>query len=87
MTNYKSRREASNRWNRENTRQYTIKCWTKTDIDIIDYLDSLDNKNGYIKGLIRADIAAGPAAGPSGNDPSQDHTNSVSDPVGDPVSE
>ena len=30
---------------------------TRTDADIIDHLQTVENKQGYIKGLIRADIA------------------------------
>ena len=38
---------------------YTIKAVTTTESDIIQKLDSVSNKAGYIKGLIRADIAKG----------------------------
>lgn len=46
----------NDRWNRQNTKQYGFRCMYKTDQDIIDKLDSLDNKNKYIKDLIRQDI-------------------------------
>lgn len=39
-------------------RQIKIDCFTSTEQDILDKLDSVHNKAGYIKQLIRADIAA-----------------------------
>lgn len=38
-------------------RQIKIDCFTSTEQDILDKLDSVPNKAGYIKALIRADIA------------------------------
>ena len=37
--------------------QYCLPCFTSTEQDIIDKLESVPNKSGYIKDLIRADIA------------------------------
>lgn len=48
------------RWDKDNTKSYGFKCFYKTDQDIIDKLDSLDNKNAYIKSLIRQDIQNNP---------------------------
>ncbi len=39
-------------------KQFKIDCFTSTERDIIDKLESVPNKAGYIKALIRADIAA-----------------------------
>ena len=39
-------------------KQYLLPCFTSTEQDIIDKLESVPNKAGYIKQLIRADIAA-----------------------------
>ena len=39
-------------------KQYSLPCFTTTEQDIIDKLESVPNKSGYIKALIRADIAA-----------------------------
>lgn len=39
-------------------RQFKIDCFTNTEQDIIQKLESVPNKAGYIKSLIRADIAA-----------------------------
>lgn len=43
-------------WDRNNTTQYKVKLQNRTDYDIIELLKTLDNKQGYIKQLIRADI-------------------------------
>lgn len=53
---YESQRLAANRWERENTKTFTIKCYLKTDSDILEHLQTIDNRNAYIKGLIRADM-------------------------------
>lgn len=39
-----------------NTKQIHFKLNIKTDADIIEYLGKQDNKQGYIKELIRADM-------------------------------
>ena len=41
------------RYDRENTRQIILKLNTKTDADVIGKLDSVGNKQGYLKGLVR----------------------------------
>lgn len=38
-------------------KQYKIDCITRTEQDIIEKLESVSNKAGYIKKLIRDDIA------------------------------
>ena len=48
------------RWDRKNTRSITLKCYIKTDQDILDRLDSVPNRNAYIKRLIREDIERNP---------------------------
>ena len=40
-------------------KQFKIDCITTTEQDIIEKLESVPNKAGYIKQLIRADIAKG----------------------------
>ena len=37
-------------------KQYLLPCFTSTEQDIIDKLESVPNKAGYIKKLIREDI-------------------------------
>ena len=47
--------EAQERYDKENTIRFTIKLNKKTEADIIEKLNSVDNKQGYIKRLIRED--------------------------------
>lgn len=44
------------KYDQSNTRQIKLKLNLKTDKDIIMKLDSVENKQGYIKDLIREDI-------------------------------
>lgn len=41
---------------KENIRTLRVDLRLSTDLDIIDKLDSIENKAGYVKALIRADI-------------------------------
>lgn len=50
-------KRASMRYDKENMRQIKFNLSKKYDLDIISYLDSVPNKQGYIKDLIRADMA------------------------------
>jgi hypothetical protein len=45
------------KWDAENTKQYKLKLMLRTDQDIIEKLDSVPNRQGYLKDLIRKDIA------------------------------
>lgn len=47
---------AVRRYDEKNTTMFAIKLNKKTDADILNKLDSVPNKQGYIKGLIREDI-------------------------------
>ena len=51
-----AQKKASARYDAANTRQIKLKLNTKTDADILELLDSIDNVQGYIKSLIRQDI-------------------------------
>lgn len=55
--NVEKKERPQDRWDRLNTRVYRIKVMTQTEQDIIAKLDSVPNKAGYIKSLIREDIA------------------------------
>ena len=55
--------KAGYKYDKSNTTQYRLKLNNKTDMDIISCLESVPNKQGYIKQLIRADIAAGGSPG------------------------
>lgn len=43
-------------WKAKNTTRVTVRLNNNTDEDIIEYLSTLDNKQGYIKELIREDM-------------------------------
>lgn len=47
---------ASKQYDRENTVRYSLKFNVNTDADIINVLETKDNKQGYIKQLIQEDI-------------------------------
>lgn len=49
--------EAQARYAAANTRQFSLVLNRKTDSDVIEKLDSVESKQGYIKRLIRDDIA------------------------------
>ena len=46
-------------WDKNNTKQYKVKLQLNTDRDIINLMDQISNKPGYIKQLIRADMDSG----------------------------
>lgn len=46
----------SMKYDRSNTQRIYLKFNLKTDADILEKLDSVKNKQGYIKDLIRKDI-------------------------------
>lgn len=47
---------AQDKYDSKMTKQFKMKLNVKTDADILAKLDSVDNKQGYIKELIRRDI-------------------------------
>ena len=49
--------KASIKYNKENTVQISLKLNRTTDADLIESLNRIENKQGYIKELIRRDIA------------------------------
>lgn len=51
-----SRKRASMKYDQANTKQIKLKLNLSTDKDIIDQLEHVGNKQGYIKDLIRADM-------------------------------
>ena len=48
--------KAQARYDAENTRQVHLKLNRRTDEDVLEKLDSVPSKQGYIKELIRADL-------------------------------
>lgn len=51
----KAQIKASERYDRLNTKQIVLKLNKRTDADILEILESVGNKQGYIKSLIRKD--------------------------------
>ena len=54
---YESQRKWNAAYDSENTIQIKFKLNRKTDSDIIEKLESVENKQGYFKELVRADIS------------------------------
>ena len=52
----KKRRENQSKWIRKNTKGFYIRLSLEKDADIIKHLASKDNKQGYVKQLIRNDM-------------------------------
>lgn len=51
-----AQKRASAKYDETHTRQIKLKFNTATDVDILNKLDNVTNKQGYIKELIRQDI-------------------------------
>lgn len=49
--------KAQDKYDKANTKKFCLKLNLSTDKDVIKKLDEVPSKQGYIKGLIRADIA------------------------------
>ena len=56
MTQTKAELIAKAKYNKSKTRTYCLRLNLNTDKDIIEILDSVKSKQGYIKKLIREDI-------------------------------
>jgi hypothetical protein len=48
--------KAGYKYDKENTRQVHLKLNRRTDGDVLEKLDSVPSKQGYIKALVRADL-------------------------------
>ena len=55
----KAQAQASKKYQEKNTRLMTIRLNLNTDMDIIERLNQVESKQGYIKKLIREDIKNG----------------------------
>lgn len=53
-----AQKRANAKYDKANTKGIYLKLNLTTDADIIDYLQSVDNVQGLIKNLIRANIKA-----------------------------
>ena len=49
--------KAGRKYDKANTRQVHLKLNRRTDSDVLERLDNVPSKPGYIKDLIRADLA------------------------------
>lgn len=58
MKTSEAQKRASTKYDAENTKQIMLKLNTKTDKDILERLERVGNKQGYIKRLIRKDMEA-----------------------------
>jgi hypothetical protein len=56
MPQTEAQRRASEKYDAKNTVQVKLKLNSKTDADIIEKLESVGNKQGFIKELIRNTI-------------------------------
>lgn len=54
-----AQKRAQEKYDANNTIQFKMKLNRGTDKDIIDRLNEVENKQGYIKNLIRQDIKGG----------------------------
>ena len=52
-----AQRRANAKYDKANTRTFTLKFNRKTDADIIEKLESVENIQSYIKALIRANLS------------------------------
>lgn len=51
-----AQKKANAKYDAQNTKQVMLKLNKVTDADILEHLDSIDNRQGYIKRLIRQDM-------------------------------
>lgn len=51
-----AQKKATAKYQKTNTKLYTIRLNLNTDADVIEKLSRVDSKQGYIKALIRKDI-------------------------------
>ena len=51
-----AQRKATKKYQLKNTKSICLSLSKKYDMDIIEYLETLPNKNSYLKELIRKDI-------------------------------
>lgn len=51
-----AQRRAQAKYNAANTVQFKLKLNKNTDADMVEYLKGIENKQGYIKKLIRQDM-------------------------------
>ena len=60
MKTTKAQLKATAKYHKTNTKSYVIRLNLNTDADIIAKLESVENKQGYIKSLVRSDLNSDP---------------------------
>lgn len=55
-----AKKRASVKYIKEKTRRFTLQCHKEMDADIISFLESQPNYNGYLKALIRRELGNSP---------------------------
>lgn len=55
-----AQKRATAKYNKEKSMYFTVKLNRAEDQDIIEFLKTLSNRQGYIKGLIRQDMKKEP---------------------------
>ena len=48
---------ATAKYQKEKTKNVSLRLFINTEMDIINHMATIENKNGYLKQLIRQDIA------------------------------
>lgn len=56
---YRNKLAYTQEFTKQNYRQINLMLHKENDADIIEFLDSLPNKNGYLKDLIRHNMKSG----------------------------
>ena len=51
-----SQKRASEKYQKEHIKQYNFRLNTRTDLDLIRFLDGINNRQGLIKQLLRAEM-------------------------------
>ena len=51
-----AQKRAKSKYNKANTKQVILRLNLKTDADVLERLEEVESKQGYIKKLIRNDI-------------------------------
>lgn len=51
-----SQAQAQAKWDKTNIRRVVLKLVRTTDADILEWMESKDNMQGYLKNLIREDM-------------------------------
>lgn len=62
-TRTRTRTQQKNEYNKKTFKQFLVTLHKENEADLIEWLDTWENRNGYVKQLIRADMEAHKAEG------------------------